>query len=293
MNGSIIKNLIGVFLATALGAGIAWAGSQGSVQVLSVPLFLLAIVSVYLIQWIAFIIAFIRKSERFFDLTGSLTYIFVTTFAAILFPQTGNRSVLLLVLVVIWAARLGTFLFTRIQMAGSDDRFDQIKLDFTRFLLTWTLQGLWITFTSAAALAGITSTIQKPLGWVALVGVIIWIIGFAFELLADVQKSAFKANPENKGKFIQTGLWAWSRHPNYFGEILIWVGVAVIALPVLRGWALLTLISPVWVTLQLTLISGVPQLEKKADQRWGDQEDYLQYKANTPVLIPRPPQKRK
>jgi len=293
MNGSKIKNLLGVLIATTLGAGIAWSGGQSSIKILGIPLFFLAIIVVYLIQWVAFIIAFTQKSERFFDLTGSLTYIFVTTAAAILFPKIDNRSILLLVLVVIWAARLGTFLFTRIQMAGRDDRFDEIKVDFSRFLMTWTLQGLWISFTAAAALAGITSTIQKPLGWFALVGVVVWAVGFIFELLADTQKSAFKANPENKGKFIRKGLWAWSRHPNYFGEIMIWIGVAIIALPVLRGWALLTLISPLWVTLQLTLISGIPMLEKKADQRWGDQEDYQQYKASTSVLIPRPPSKSK
>jgi len=125
-----------------------------------------------------------------------------------------------------------------------------------------------------------------------MVGVVVWVVGFVFELLADVQKSAFKAKTENKGKFIQTGLWAWSRHPNYFGEILIWIGAAIIALPVLRGWALLTLISPLWVILQLTLISGIPMLEKKADKRWGDLAEYKHYKAATPILIPRPPSKR-
>ena len=293
MNAASIKNLIGTLLATAAGLGIAFAGGQGSAQVLGLPLFLVAIVAVFLIQWIAFIIAFIQKSERFFDLTGSLTYISVTTLSVFLISEIDNRSVLLLVLVVIWATRLGTFLFTRIQSAGRDDRFNEIKVNFSRFLLTWTIQGLWVTFTAAAALGAITSTNQKPLGWIALVGFVVWAVGFFFELLADVQKSAFKANPENKGKFIQTGLWAWSRHPNYFGEIVIWIGVAIIALPVLRGWALLTLISPLWVILQLTVISGVPMLEKKADKRWGDQEDYQRYKANTPILIPRPPSKGK
>ena len=293
MKAASIKSLIGTILATAAGLGIAFAGGQGSVEVLGKPLFFLAIGIVFLIQWIGFIIAFIQKSERFFDLTGSLTYISVAALSILMLPEIDNRSVLLLVLVVIWATRLGTFLFTRIQRAGRDDRFDEIKVSFSRFLLTWTIQGLWVTFTAAAALGAITSTNQKPLGWIALVGFVVWVVGFFFELLADVQKSAFKANPENKGKFIQTGLWAWSRHPNYFGEIVIWVGVAIIALPVLRGWALLTLISPLWVILQLTVISGVPMLEKKADKRWGDQEDYQRYKAQTPVLIPRPPSKGK
>jgi steroid 5-alpha reductase family enzyme len=192
-------------------------------------------------------------------------------------------------MIIIWATRLGTFLFNRVQQSGKDDRFDEIKVSFSRFLLTWTLQGLWVTFTAAAAWAGITASVEKPLGWIALIGFIVWALGYFVELLADVQKSVFKANSDNKGKFINTGLWAWSRHPNYFGEIVLWIGVAIVALPVLRGWALLTLISPVWVILQLMVISGVPMLEKKADKRWGGQEDYETYKKNTPVLIPRPP----
>ncbi|MGD8865403.1 MAG: DUF1295 domain-containing protein, partial [Anaerolineales bacterium] len=107
---------------------------------------------------------------------------------------------------------------------------------------------------------------------------------------ADAQKSRFKADPNNEGDFISSGLWAWSRHPNYFGEIMLWIGVALIAAPVLRGWQWVTMISPVFVTLLITQVSGVPMLEKRADETWGGQEDYEQYKKNTPVLIPRPPQ---
>jgi steroid 5-alpha reductase family enzyme len=117
---------------------------------------------------------------------------------------------------------------------------------------------------------------------------LVWVFGFVIEVTADSQKSRFRADPENKGKFIHTGLWAWSRHPNYFGEIVLWIGVAVIALPILRGWQWLTLISPVFVTLLLTRISGVPMLEKRADEKWGGQEDYEAYKERTPVLVPRP-----
>ena len=113
-------------------------------------------------------------------------------------------------------------------------------------------------------------------------------LGFAFEAVADSQKSRFRADPANKGRFIHTGLWAWSRHPNYFGEIVLWIGVAIIALPVLRGWQWVTLISPVFVTLLLTRVSGVPMLEKRADEKWGGQEDYEAYKERTPVLVPRP-----
>lgn len=291
MEKSNIKNYVGIVIALLIGLGIGFAGSQRGAQVWGLPSFLLAVIGAYLIQWIAFIIAYRLKTEKFYDLTGSITYISITTLLVLSTPKINSRAVLLLVLVVVWATRLGTFLFTRVIKEGSDSRFDEIKVSFSRFLLTWTLQGLWVTFTAAAAWGAITSTIQKDLGWLAVIGLIIWAVGFIFELLSDAQKSRFKANPENKGKFIQEGLWAWSRHPNYFGEIVIWIGVALIALPVLKGWALLTLISPVWVIIQLTLISGIPMLEKKADKRWGGQEDYEEYKKNTPVLIPKPPSK--
>jgi len=125
------------------------------------------------------------------------------------------------------------------------------------------------------------------LGIFALIGFLIWIFGFAFEVIADSQKNRFRANPDNKGKFIHTGVWSRSRHPNYFGEITLWIGVAIIALPILRGWQWVTLISPVFVTLLLTRISGLPMLEKRADDKWGGQQDYEDYKKRTPVLIPR------
>jgi len=291
MENSNIKQYIGVLIATLVGVGVGIAGSQGGAKIWSIPTFLLAVIGAYLIQWIAFIIAYRLKTEKFYDLTGSITYISITTLLVLSIPQIDDRAVLLLVLVIVWAARLGTFLFTRVIKEGSDSRFEEIKVSFSRFLLTWTLQGLWVTFTAAAAWGAITSTIRKGLSWLTIIGLLIWVVGFFFELLADAQKSRFKANPENEGKFIREGLWSWSRHPNYFGEIIIWIGVALIAFPVLKGWALVTLISPIWVIIQLTVISGIPMLEKKADKRWGGQEDYEKYKKNTPMLIPRPPAK--
>jgi steroid 5-alpha reductase family enzyme len=281
--------LIALSIVILVALGVAWAGSQGSASVSGIPIFALAVGVIFLIQWLAFIAAYLLQTERFYDLTGSITYISVTIMAVLLSPVVDGRSILLLVLVVIWAGRLGTFLFRRIQKAGKDARFDDIKVSFTRFLNAWTLQGLWVTFTLSAALAAITTMKRKELGVFALVGFLIWAFGFAIEVTADAQKSRFRADPGNKGKFINTGLWAWSRHPNYFGEIVLWIGVAIIALPVLRGWQWVTLISPVFVTLLLTRISGVPILEKRADEKWGGQEDYEAYKERTPVLIPRRP----
>jgi steroid 5-alpha reductase family enzyme len=281
--------LFSLVIVILIGLGVALAGSQGGASVLRVPLFALSVGLAFLVQWLAFVPAYLLQSERFYDLTGSITYISVTTLAVLLGPVIDARSILLLALVVIWAARLGTFLFRRIHKAGKDARFDEIKPSFPRFLLTWTLQGLWVTLTLAAALAAITTTTRKGLGLFALAGFLVWAFGFTIEVVADRQKSRFRADPANKGRFIHTGLWAWSRHPNYFGEIVLWIGVTIIALPVLRGWQWVALISPAFVAVLLTRISGVPLLEKRADERWGGQEDYEAYKARTPALIPRPP----
>jgi steroid 5-alpha reductase family enzyme len=282
------RNSLIVFpILILIGFLVALAGSQHGAMIFGVPLFALSVGIAFLIQWLAFIPAYLMQTEKFFDLTGSLTYISVTIIAVIFSKGADVRSILLAALVVIWAIRLGTFLFGRIRKAGKDDRFDEIKPSFFRFLNVWTIQGLWVTFTMAAALVAITTSARKELDAFAIVGFLIWVFGFAIEVAADAQKSRFSANPANKGNFIQTGLWSRSRHPNYFGEIVLWVGVAIIALPVLQGWQWVAMISPFFVTLLLTRVSGVPLLENKADKKWGGQEDYESYKKKTPVLIPK------
>jgi len=281
-------SIIALPIIILIGVGIALAGSQGSAVVFGVPLFALAVGLAFLVQWVAFIPSYLQRTEKFYDMTGSLTYISVTIIALLLIPQIDGRSLLLATLVVIWAGRLGTFLFRRVHKVGKDGRFDEIKRSFPRFLMTWTLQGLWVTFTFATALAAITSSERRALGWFALIGFFVWLIGFAFEVIADNQKNRFRDDLANKGKFIQTGLWAKSRHPNYFGEIVLWIGVAIIAIPVLKGWQWATMISPLFIILLLTRISGIPMLEKRADEKWGGQKEYEVYKDRTPKLIPRP-----
>lgn len=279
--------LIALLGSVLVGFLVALAGSQGGVLVFGVPLFAVLVGLAFLVQWVAFIPAYVFQTEKFFDLTGSLTYISIITLALFMSPGVDGRSILLWALVVVWAIRLGAFLFGRIKRAGKDDRFDQIKPDFVGFLNVWTIQGLWVTFTMAAALVAITTVNKKESDVLALLGFLVWAVGFAVEVVADYQKSRFSADLANKGKFIQSGLWSRSRHPNYFGEIVLWIGVAVIALPVLQGWQWIALISPVFVAVLITQASGVPLLEKKADEKWGGQEDYEAYKKRTPVLIPR------
>ena len=279
--------LITLPILILIGILVALAGSQGGIMLGGIPLFALSVGLAFVIQWLVFIPAYFMQTEKFFDITGSITYISITLAALFFSTDADARSMLLAVLVVIWAVRLGTFLFSRIQKAGKDDRFDEIKPSFVRFLNVWTIQGLWVTFTAAAALVAITSTHRKELDLFAVIGFLVWILGFGFEVVADSQKGRFNADPKNKGKFIQTGLWSRSRHPNYFGEIVLWLGVAIIALPVLQGWQWVAMISPIFVTLLLTRVSGVPLLEKKSDAKWGGQKDYEEYKKNTPVLIPK------
>lgn len=287
MNKNDIRGLITLPIVLLIGFLLALAGSDGGARFAGLPVFALCAGVAFLIQWIVFAPSFLGQTEKFFDLTGSLTYIVVTALAVVLSQTSDARAYLLLALVVIWAARLGSFLFRRVHRVGKDGRFDDIKPSFLRFLGVWTVQGLWVTFTAAAAWAAITSGKRAGLDIFAIAGAIIWLMGFAIEATADAQKDAFGKNPQNKGKFIRTGLWARSRHPNYFGEILLWLGVAVIALPALQGWQLLTLISPVFVAILLIKVSGIPLLEARADKKWGGQPDYEAYKKNTPVLLPK------
>ncbi len=202
-----------------------------------------------------------------------------------------GRSVLLAALVSIWSIRLGTFLARRIIAAGSDSRFDSIKTDPLRLLSTWTLQGLWVLLTMAAALAAITADREAAFDWGVPVGAAIWAVGFSLEVVADRQKQEFRSDPANDGRFIRTGLWAWSRHPNYFGEILLWTGIAVISVGALGGWAHLSLVSPLFVYVLLARIRGVPLLERSGQKRWGEDPEYRRYVADTPSLFPRPPHK--
>jgi steroid 5-alpha reductase family enzyme len=211
--------------------------------------------------------------------------------ALALSTEPDARAWLLAGMVVVWAGRLGSYLFLRIRKAGEDKRFTDIKPSFPRFLNTWTLQGLWVTLTAAAALAAVTTTERVGLGTMTAIGLIVWVVGIGLEAVADAQKSRFRADPANKGRFISSGLWSWSRHPNYFGEILLWVGVALVALPVLRGWQWVTLISPLFVAFLLLRVSGVPMLEKSADEKWGGEAEYEAYKRRTSLIVPLPPKK--
>lgn len=275
-------------LAVLLALIVAWAGGQQGRTLGSVPVIVICTLTAFAVQWIVFIHAWHRQTEQFFDLTGSLTYLTVLLMALVL----GNgepRSLLIALLVSVWAVRLGSFLFKRVRQSGHDRRFNDIKTEASTFFMTWTLQGLWVSLTLACGLAAMTTLTPEPLGLYALIGGIVWLVGFTIEVAADQQKRRFRADPALSNQFISSGLWAWSRHPNYFGEIVLWIGIAIIAMPVLQGWQWLTLVSPLFVYVLLTRISGIRMLEHRADRVWGNEASYQAYKASTPLLIPRAP----
>lgn len=276
-------------LSILIGLLIAVAGSDGSETYNGMSLFIICASVSFVLHWIIFIPSFAFQTEHYFDLTGSISYLSAVALAFYLNPSVDPRDLLIGLLIVVWAVRLGSFLFMRVKQDGKDDRFTIMKTQFHWFLMTWTLGGLWVFLTMAAGLAAITSDTTQPFGLMAYLGLALWIFGFSIEVIADRQKRVFKKNQQKDKDFITSGLWAWSRHPNYFGEITLWIGLTLIALPVLSGWQLVTLISPVFVYILLTKISGIPLLENRGMKKWGSDPEYIDYVNRTPALILKKP----
>lgn len=281
--------VIAIFVSVVLAAAVAWAVGADSVERAGLPAVYWCVIAAFGVNWIAFVPSMLKQTERFFDLTGAITYMSVTVLALLLGNNGEVTSLLMALLIFVWAGRLGSFLFRRITRDGQDRRFNKIRSNPIRLFETWTLQGLWVSLTAIAAWTAITSTDGARFGALTAIGLAVWVIGFAVEVKADTEKSAFAENPANKGRFISTGIWSWSRHPNYFGEITLWIGMALIAIPAFDGREFVGLISPLFVTVLLTKISGLPALERRGHKRWGDEPEYQTYVAEVPILIPRPP----
>ena len=276
-------------LSTSLGFLLTLALSSGSTKINGMPILAICAILAYAINYVVFIPSFIARTEHYFDLTGSLTTITLIVYALAVSSERDARSFIVAAMVLIWAIRLGSFLFMRAKQTGGDSRFDSVKHRFIPFLSWWSLQGLWVLMNLAGALVILTTQEPESFGAFAVIGICLWVIGFTIEVVADQQKKTFRRNSINNGRFITTGLWAWSRHPNYFGEILLWVGIAVIGLPVLSGWRWVALISPIFVIILLTKVSGIPILERRAHKQWSGDKSYAEYVENTPILIMKPP----
>jgi len=286
----MIKDLTAIFACILAACLVALAATVEGVFLYGAPVVLLCAGVSFFVHWIVAIPSLVASSEKYFDFTGMIATLLVVSTAILALLSSGQhastRSTIVAILVSLWTLRLGTFLYKRIVQSGEDKRFKEIKKSLPKFLMAWTLSALWVFLTTVNAITIIALNSKEPLGIFFIIGGALWILGFAFEAVADWQKKNFSELPENRDKFITQGLWSISRHPNYFGEIVLWTGIAIISLPLLSGWQLVSLVSPLFVFILLTKISGLPFLEEKAEKKWGNDKNYIEYKNKTPVLTP-------
>ena len=282
---TIFYNILGSIIAFYMPFQIALLTDSNTVVT--------AVLIAFFIQWVCFVPAFLLQTEKFYDLTGSITYLSLIIFAVFESGSVSAGSLVVAGSVVLWAVRLGRFLFLRIKKDGEDKRFRAIKPSFTRFFMTWTLQGAWVSMCLLCVLTAISSASGIVVNLLFCIGLFLFVLGFGLEIVADSQKSKFRGDPKNKDLFITTGLWALSRHPNYLGELTLWVGIAVMSFSSLSGLQYLTLISPVFIYVLLIYISGVRMLEDSGRKKWGHLEGYKNYINSTPKLFVRVFKKRK
>ena len=280
-----------VFTAVILIVGLVLlAVDENSTSFRGLPSVAWCAIIVFGIQWLSWIPASVGQTERFYDLTGGMTYLVVVAFSLWIGSEPegiGSRELVISALVAIWSIRLSGFLFLRIHHKGKDGRFDDLKTSPVRFLVPWTLQGLWIFLTANVVIVINSQTgLSPPLGIWDVIGLLIWILGFGIEVLADMQKTRFNSNPKNEGRWIDQGLWSLCRHPNYLGETLLWTGIAVFGVSCLEGFEWVSWISPVFVYLLLTKVSGIPILDRRALSKWGDDPEYQEYRERVPAMIP-------
>ena len=275
-----LKNILSISIIISICIGLGF--------IIDNPIVVNAIILIFIIHWISFVPANIYKTEKFFDLTGSLTYISVVCY--VLYSKSVSfdsilGEIIISASIIIWAVRLGSFLFLRIKKAGEDKRFREFKKSWSRWFLTWTTSGMWVTICSLCALTAISSNSVIEIGLLFYLGLFLFITGLITEIIADHQKTKFRSIPTNKEKFISTGLWSKSRHPNYVGEITLWFGISIMSFSNLNGLELITLISPIFTYWLLVYVSGVNILEKNGKKKWGHLESYKKYIKKTPRLF--------
>lgn len=237
------------------------------------------------VNMLMFFPAYFLKTDKLTDISYALTFIALAIFGltnhAVTFP-----SLVLATMIFTWAIRLGSYLLNRIRKIGKDKRFDERREKFWSFATFWLLQGVtvWVVLLPSNLFFG---NDVESLPTVAYLGSLIWLIGLIIEALSDKQKYDFINDPKNKGKWVNTGLWKYSRHPNYFGEILLWIGVYIFTIFGLsQTQTLIGLLGPLYIAVLIIFVSGIPLLEKSAEKKWGEDKNYQKYKNTTGVLVP-------
>ncbi|XP_021909100.1 uncharacterized protein LOC110823105 isoform X1 [Carica papaya] len=240
-------------------------------------------------QLLFFIVTALLKFDKVTDFAGSTNFVIIALLTFLIRGTWHFRQIILTLLVVSWGLRLGLFLLMRILKWGEDRRFDEMRSNLWKLAIFWLLQAVWV-WTVSLPVTVINAIDRNPsLQAADIIGWIMWSIGWFIETTSDQQKLSFKNSPENRGKFCNIGLWKYSRHPNYFGEILLWWGIFVAASPVLEGAEWLVILGPIFLTLLLLFVSGIPLLEESADKKFGNITAYSVYKRTTSPLIPLPP----
>lgn len=232
-----------------------------------------------------FLIAFKNRTDKLTDVSYAVTFVGLAMYNLVVAKELTTAKWVLTSMIMLWSIRIGTYLFIRINKTGKDKRFDGLRENFWRFSGFWLIQAVTVW---AILIGPSLYFIQgiKPITEFMIVGVAVWFMGLIIETVADFQKFQFTQDKKNKDKWINSGLWKYSRHPNYFGEILVWFGVYVFVVSGLHGteqW--LAMASPLFITFMLLFVSGIPLLEKSADAKWGKNADYKKYKKSTSVLV--------
>lgn len=239
---------------------------------------------IFLFMTLLFVVALIKKDNSIADTFWGIGFIVIALYAAVQSGEMDLRKIIVTTLVLLWGMRLSHHIMTRKMGKGEDFRYKHWRQTWKWFTLrsylqVFLLQGFFMLIISAPVWY-INFNSGNPLGIWDSLGLLVFGIGFFFEAGGDYQLTRFTADPANRGKILTTGLWALTRHPNYFGEILVWTGIAFYAINLPLGW--MTLISPVILTLLLRYLSGVPLLEKRMEGRPG----WSEYTEKTAPLIP-------
>ena len=253
--------------------------------------FVLAFIISLCINLFFFVLAYGLQTDKFTDFTYGLTFIILILYLTIANQAYSLAQIIVSAMIIIWAIRLISYLLIRILKIKKDSRFDDKRSNILSFLQFWIFQGLAVFTIMLPSIYLITQPKVVEINPLMVLGILTWLIGIVVESLSDKQKFKFKNNPQNKNLWIQSGLWKYSRHPNYFGEVLCWWGIFILTLPFTQGLSLLTIIGPIFITFILLFVSGIPPLEKRYDSKYAKNKKYQEYKKKTSILIPLPPKK--
>jgi steroid 5-alpha reductase family enzyme len=252
---------------------------------------LVAAITILCIMVATWLLSLILKNASIVDIVWGLGFVITSWVLALTIDGDSTRQILLAVMVGAWGLRLGGYLAKRNIGHGEDWRYKAMrKKKGARFGLislvtVFGLQGVLMWVVSLPVMFG-NSDATPGVGPLAVIGVMVWAVGLSFEAVGDWQLAKFKKDPNNAGKVMQTGLWSLTRHPNYFGDALLWWGIGIVGAE--TGTGVVGFIGPVVMTVFLLRVSGVPMLERSLMKR---REGYAEYAARTSSFIPRPPKR--